>query len=356
MSEGYSQPVLRTGYEYVMPYRVSSLYCTIAADDGEVLSKTDKLLTVKYKDGSTKSIQLGTQYGRMEGSVYPHTVVSDLSAGQKFKASQHLAYNDGFFEKDWLDPTRLVMKFSRNVTVALTMNNEVFEDSSAISRELGEQMRTSVIKEKIFVLSFKKNLLNIMPEGSELKFGDILFTAVDDDTDFKNLSDSTVEMLQGLASMSPKSKYEGILDRLEIKYNGELSDMSPTLRKLATRLDKRLQEESSDPGQPRDNQVTSKYRSEGKNLAMDTLELKVFIRVDLTAGVGDKGVFANQMKSVISSVFTGEVTTESGQKVDAYFSYRSILNRQVTSPITMGTTIRLVKHVSRQLADVYFAS
>ena len=354
-SSGYVQPILRTGYEYVMPYKVSKLYCAIAKEDGQVVAKSDKLVTVKYKSGTTESFKIGTQYGRMEGSVYPHSLISDLGVGDKFKQNQHIVYNENFFEKDWLDPSRLVMKFGRNVTVALTMNNEVFEDSSAISKELGKEMSTTTIKEKIFILDFKKNLINILPEGTKTEPNTILFTAVDEETDFNNLSESTIDMLQNLAALSPKAKYNAVIDRYEIKYNGEVSDMSATLRKLATRLDRQLYEETKGTEhEASHNQVNSEYRSEGKNLQLDTLELKVFLRVELASGVGDKGVFASQMKSVISSVYSHSVTTESGTPVDAYFSMKGILNRIVNSCVMMGTTNRLTKHVSKQVSDIYF--
>jgi hypothetical protein len=131
--------------------------------------------------------------------------------------------------------------------------------------------------------------------------------------------------------------------------------MSPTLRKLASRLDRELYDETK--GTSNENstgRVTSEYRVGGKNLNMDTLELKVYIRVRLTQAIGDKGVFANQMKSVISDVYTNTITTESGERIDAVFSYRGMLNRIVNSPILIGTTNRLLKHVSKQVADIYF--
>lgn len=356
-SQGYAQPILRTGFEYVMPYKVGSLYCSIAKDSGEVVEKTAKLLTVKYKSGEIESIPLGNKYGRMEGSVYPHSLVSDLNVGTKFKKDDYLVYNENFFEKDWLDPSKLVMKFGRNVSVALTMNEEVFEDSSAISSELSKQMTTTIVKEKIFVIEFGKNIINVLPEGTAVDPNTILFTVVDENTDYNNLSESTIEMLQSLASLSPKAKVNGVIDRYEVKYNGETSDMSPSIKKLVNRLDRLTYDETKGTEyEVTNNRVTSEYRSEGKNLHLDTLELKVFIKIDITSAVGDKGVFANQMKSVISDVYTSTITTESGLRVDAMFSYKGILNRIVNSPILMGTTNRLVKHVSKKVADVYFGS
>lgn len=338
-----------------MPYKVGKLYCAIAEQDGQVVEKTDKLVTVKYKDNSIQSIRIGKQYGRMEGSIYPHDIVSKLTVGSKFKQNDYLAYNANFFEEDWLDPSKLIMKFGKNVTVALAMTNEVYEDSSAISTKLSEEMSTYVIKEKIYILDFNKNVINLLQEGTTVEPNTVLFSAIDNETDYTNLSESSIEMLQGLASLSPRAKYNGTIERYEIKYNGELSDMSPSLKKLATKLDRQLYEESKGTEyEARNNQVTSEYRSEGKNLNVDTLELKVFIRVKLGQKNGDKGSFSNQMKSVICDVFTESIRTESGLDIDAIFSFQGCLNRGVLSPVIIGTTNRLLKHVSQQVADAYF--
>jgi len=65
-------------------------------------------------------------------------------------------------------------------------------------------------------------------------------------------------------------------------------------------------------------------------------------------------VFGNQLKTVISDVYTHSIRGESGTKVDALFSYVGVLNRIVLSPFIQGTTIRLVKHVNKQVTDIYF--
>lgn len=354
-SAGYQQPLLRTGYEYIVPYRVGKLYCSIAKQDGQVIEKTDKLLTVKYKDNSIESFPLGTQYGRMEGTVYPHNLVSDLPLNKHFKKDDYLTYNTSFFEKDWLDPSRLILKMSRTVTTALSLNNEVFSDSSAISPELSKAMTTTIVKEKSFIIEFNKNITNLLPEKTKVTPDDVLFVVLDETTDYNNLSENTIEMLKSLSSLAPKAKINGTIERYEIKYNGDIQDMSPTLRKLATRLDKDIYERTKGTEyEVTSNRVTSEYRVDGKNLNIDTLELKVYISVDVTQAIGDKSVFANQMKSVISDIFTSDIYTESGVKIDAMFSFAGIMDRVVTSPLTIGTTLRILKEVSKQAADIYF--
>ncbi len=357
MTEGSVQPTVRTGYEYVIPYKAGKLYSAMAQQDGQVTEKTDRLLTVKYKDNTTETIKIGTLYGRMEGSVYPHELITTLNKGDKFKAGDPLAYNKNFFEPDWLNPNRLVLKTGSTITVAMALTKDVYEDSSAVSKRVNELMTTPVVKERIYIIDFSKHIMNVVPEGSQTTPDTVLFTAADTEADYGNLSESTINMLQNLAALTPRAKYNGVVERYEIKYNGELEDMSPSLRKLANRLDRQLYDETRGTEyEANHNRVTSEYRSEGKNLNLDTVELKVFIRINLKQNVGDKGVFSNQMKSVISDVFEHSITTPSGETIDAKFSYKSVIARIVGSPVLIGTTNRLSRHASKMAADIYFGN
>ena len=338
-----------------MPYKVGALYCVTAKEPGTVVSVDEKQLKVKHTSGKEQTIHLGSTYGRMEGSVYKHDIVTDLKAGQKFAEGEYLSYNTGFFERDWLDSSKLLMKFNRTVTVALSMSDEVFEDSSAVSKKLGALMAADVVKEKSFIIEFDKTIMDLKAEGEAIDVNDSLFTLTDNATDYSNLSDSSIDLLKGIANLSPKAKVKGTIFRYEMKYNGDLSDMSPTLKKLAMKLDRQTELESQSTGTIiKGNRVTSEYRSAGSNLMPKTLELKVFIMHKTNQAHGDKGVFASQMKSVISDVMQSTVTTESGVEVDAMFSYRSILNRVTLSPLLIGTTNRLLKHVSPMIAEAYF--
>lgn len=340
-----------------MPYKVGALYCVTAKEAGVVVSLDSKQLKVKYSSGKEQTIHIGSTYGRMEGSIYKHDIVTDLKPGQKFSEGEYLSYNTGFFERDWLDPNRLLMKFSRTITVALSMSDDVFEDSSAVSKKLGALMAAEVVKERSFIIEFNKTILDLKPEGESVDVNDSLFTLTDNTADYSNLSSSSIELLKGIANLSPKAKTKGSIFRYEMKYNGDLSDMSPTLKKLAVRLDKQTELESQSTGVViKNNQVTSEYRSSGSNLMPKTLELKIFILHKTDQAHGDKGVFGSQMKSVISDVMQSTVTTESGVEVDAMFSYMSILNRIALSPILIGTTNRLLKHVSPMIAQAYYSN
>lgn len=338
-----------------MPYKVGKLYCVIAQEPCVVKSVTDKNITVENAAGKLTSYSLGPTYGRMEGSVYKHEIVTDRKVGDKIKEQDYITYNSGFFEKDWLDSSKLIMKFSRSVTTAFMMNDEVYEDSSAISQSLSEKMSTPYVPEKVFLIEMSKNIIGLRDEGSPIEPNDVLFTVIDGGTDYTNLSDSSIELLKTVSSLSPKAKLRGKIFKYEVKYNGEYSDMSPSIKKFISSIDKDMVERTKNSGEEvKDNSVSGEYRSEGRNLLPGMMELRVFIESTVSQGIGDKGVFGSQMKSVVSSVFQSDITTESGTPIEAQFSFRSVLNRTVLSPILLGMTSRILKHVSPKIAEAYF--
>lgn len=354
-SKGYRQSPIRTGGEYVLPHKVNSKYCVTAEEDGTILDINDKILTVKYKSGKEVGYPIGTQYGSMEGSTYTHELITDLKPGSKFKKEEAILFHRDFFERDWLDKTKLVMKTSTVCTVALTMNNEVFEDSSAVSKNFAAKVGTEIVKDRKFILNFSDNLVELLPEGTKVKPEDVLFMSLDETSDGGNLSEQTIAMLKNLASLAPSSKVDGTIDRIEVKYNGDKEDMSPTIKKVVNRLDRDIYERTKGTEyEVKNNKVTGEYRSNGKNLNLDTLELTIYIKVPLRCGIGDKLVFGNPMKSVIGEIYTYDIHSESGDEIEAMFSYQGVINRVLNSPIIAGTTNRLIKGVGKQVVEAYF--
>ncbi len=338
-----------------MPYRVGKLYASMAEEAGTVTSLTDKMITVTYKSGEVSLSPLGLHFGRSEGSTYPNTIVTRLKLGEKFSEGDCITYNTGFFEPDWLDPNRIIYKSTMLSTVALAETNDVYEDSSGISVSLSERFKTRITKERSFVLEFDKNIVKMLPVGSQLTPEDVLFLVTDQGTDESALSEDAIMLLKRLSNIAPKAKVIGSLDKIEVRYNGDIADMSPSLRKITLASNAEIYASTKGTeDEIKDGAVNHEYRVSGKNLQVNTLELRLYITVGVTAGGGDKIVFASQMKSVIGEAFTYSVTTESGKVIDAFFGERSFAKRIVESPRIMGTTNRLLESAGLMMADIYF--
>lgn len=327
----------------------------MARDDGAVIDKTDAVLTVRYKDEEEVSVPIGSHYGTAEGTSYLHELVTPLNKGSRFKKGDPLSYNKLFFEPDWLDPSKIIFKTQMLVTTAMTETNEVHEDSCAISEKTSKRFSTNMIKTLPFVIDFNKNVLNIVKVGDEVDSDTRLFILSENEVDENNLSEDTINMLKKIGSVSPKAKTRGVVDSVEVYYNGDLEDMTPSLRKIVNQSNKRLRERTKGSANPyKTGRVNSDYRVKGRNLMLDTLVIKIQIRVESPGIVGDKGVFAAQLKTVVADVFTYDMTTPSGEPVEALFGMRPTIKRIVNSPFLMGTTNRLLRKLSKKVTDVYF--
>jgi hypothetical protein len=354
-TQGYRQPYVQTGYELMLPYRTSELFAYMAEEDGVVTKLNEYAIVVTYKTLGEKGVYLGRQYGKAEGSVYPHDIVTDLTLGEKFKKGDPIAYNSGFFERDFFNPKQIIYKGAMTVKTALYESSQTLEDSSSISRKVSEKMRANTTKIKSYVLNFKQNIRKMVKVGDKVEPEDILFYIEDETTANTDIfSNETVDTLKRIAAFAPKAKMQGVVDRIEVYYHGDKDDMSPTIRQLCQYSDKILRDRALAKGDSVvTGQVGQDYRVGGNPLLMDTLEVRIYITRQTKASIGDKGVFANQMKTVFGEVIDQSMHTQTGEEIDAVFGFRSISARVVLSPLIIGTTTTLLKLIAKKAIDIY---
>lgn len=353
--EGYHQPFMRTGYESVLADRTGEMFAYNAKKNGKVLSKNDRGIIIEYEDGEKKGVNLGRQYGKAEGSVYPHDIVSLLNVGDTFSKGDNIAYNTGFFEPDFLDPKSVVWRSSMSVKTVLYDSSQTHEDSSSISKNLSAKLTTKTTKVRSFVVDFKQGVKNVLKIGTRVEPETTLFIIEDEITNDLGLFDEqSLATLQKLANKAPKAKVRGVVDRIEVYYHGNKDDMSSSLRAIANQSDKELAETAKAVGKTIfTGEVTDDYRVSGTPLALDQAEIKVYVTLETSAGVGDKGVFANQMKSVFGEVMDYTMTAEDGTVIDAVFGSTSINNRIVTSPVVIGTTTTILKLIGQKAVQIF---
>lgn len=352
---GYHATAVRTGYEQVVAHRTSDLFAFTAKKPGKVISLSETGMVVEYDDGEKKGIELGRRYGNAEGATIPHDVRAAVKLGQKFKVGDLLSYNEGFFERDFLDPNQVVWKAGVTLRVALMESTMTLEDSSAISKRAGELLQAKTTKVRTIIVDFQQAISKLVKVGQAVESGDILCVIEDATTARNSLFDEeSLDTLRVLQAQTPQAKASGIVERIEVFYHGEKSDMSESLRSIANASDREMVARHRSIGRSAMNgQVDESFRSDGDPLNLDTLAIKIYITTDVPAGVGDKGVFGNQMKTVFGKVMEHPVTTESGKEIDAIFGQKSIFDRIVTSPELMGTTIVLMGVAGKRAVKAY---
>ncbi|MBN22758.1 MAG: hypothetical protein CL678_15845 [Bdellovibrionaceae bacterium] len=355
-ADGYQVSPVRTGYEQVLAQRTDDLFATAAKQDGEVTSVTADGIVVTYADGSVRRIELGRRFGTVAGATVPHTVITDLKEGDKVVKGDILAFNTGYFARDPINPKTVAWKAGILVTTAFLESPDTLEDSCAISEKVAEQMTTQTTKIKNVVVKFDQVIHNLVKPGVKLDLSSILCTIEDPVTANSDLFDEdSLDTLRMLSAQTPRAKFVGTVERIEIYYNGDKEDMSESLRELSVKSDTQIRKRYKVQG--RGNNVTgrvdSSMRVDGNPLESDTAVIKVYITASVPAGVGDKGVFGNQMKTVIGRVMTGINRTESGVDLGAIFGWNSVTARIVESPVIIGTTNTVLKLGSRRAVDIY---
>ena len=354
-SEGYQVQPVQTGYDEVIPHRVNDLFAYTAKGDGVISAVHPDAITVTYKDGSTRSVELGRRFGTVAGKTFPHNLVTDLKLGQKVKAGEVISYNSLYFQPSTLNPTQVSMKTGVMVRTAILECADTLEDSSIISERVAKLMTTSVTEIRDIVVTFDQTLRNFVKTGQTVDSEDILCTIEDAVTANTDLFDEdTIDTLRLLGSQTPKAKHNGIIERIEVFYNGDKEDMSPSLRAIADQGDRERAKLSKNLNRKvLTGSVDGALRVAGNPLNMDSMAIRVYITTRVSAGVGDKGVFVNQMKTIFGRVMSGRNQTLAGEDLDAIFSYTSFSNRICLSPELIGTTTTLLKVLSKKVVEAY---
>jgi len=335
---GYHQMPVRTGYEQVVAQRTGDMFAAAATQDGKVISVAPTGVIVQYADGTKQGYEVGRRFGNAAGLVIPHEIRANVKLGDEFKKGHILIYNTGFFEPDMLNPNNVVWKAGLLVKTVLMEVPETLEDSSAISARITDRLTTKVAKPVEVVVTFDQAISKLVKEGQAVSSEDILCIIEDAVTSQANLFDeNSLNTLKLLSNYAPQAKVKGIVERIEVYYHGEKEDMSDSLRAIANAADKTLAERFKSTGRKvLTGSVDEAFRVGGEPLQFEHLCIRFYITSEVEMGEGDKGVFANQMKTVVGKKMVSEYKTEKGETIDAVFGAQSIDNRIVLSPYIIG--------------------
>lgn len=288
-AKGYRAAPLRTGYEQVIASRTDDLFAATAKQNGKVSVVTERAITVTYEDGSTQSIQLGRRFGTVAAMTLPHEIKTPLKVGDDVKAGDILTYNSHYFDLDPLNPTTAVFKFGCLLTVALMESPDTLEDSCAISEHAADLLQTQTSEIRNIVVSFKDTIHGLAQVGSSVVVEDILCTIEDPVTAQSHLFDETsIDTLRLLAASSPRAKVKGVVEKIEVFYNGDFDDLSPSLQDIVQESDRNRKRLARDLRvEYASGRVDGSLNIEGHSLAPDTAVIRVHITSNRAFSVGD---------------------------------------------------------------------
>lgn len=355
--EGYQVMPVTTGYEQVLAHRTDEMFAYAAKEDGKVVELSDTHVTIEYKSKERVAVEIGTVYGIYNGSHVPQRIVTDVTKGMSFKAGHVLVWNSGYFDRNFHDRTQVMWKAGALITVALMESVDTLEDACAISEDLGRRIATEFTTVRNITVDFDQNISNLVKVGDDVDLETILCTLEDSlISENKQFSGDALDSLRTLGAINPKAKVKGSVERIEVLYNGETAEMSKTLKSITNKADKERAERTKRlaNGDATTGQLSEPINIEGRRLTRNKAVIKVYITKTLGAGVGEKGVLGNQLKTIISRVMTGRNETESGEPLDMLFGRQSIANRIVLSPDRIGTLSSATLALSKAVAKEYF--
>jgi len=355
-AKGYQVTGLRTGYEGVLAHRTDDLFASSARANGKVVGLDEKSIRIEYEDGKVESIELGRRFGTSGGLTLPHSLVTQFKQGDEIKQGDIVAYNDGFFAPSFFNPKQVNWKAGVMATTALMEAVYTLEDSSAITEELAAELGTTTTKVKVVTVAFNQAVRGLVKPGDKVDLESILCTIEDEVTARNDLfDDQSLDTLRMLSAMTPRAKCVGVVEKVEIFYHGDTDDMSDSLRAIARQGDLERKKMSARMGEPAiTGAVDQSFRIEGDGLNQNHMAIRIYISHNVGTGVGDKAVFANQMKTVFGHILKGPHETQTGVKLDAIFGFKSVQDRIVLSPMLIGTTNTLLRVIGEKAAQIYF--
>jgi hypothetical protein len=360
MAVGNIASPIRTGMETVISHRVDKLYAFTAVADGIIKEKSDTHILVEYNDNQYPNdyVTLGIEYGKAKGCVYPHNIISDREAGYVFKAGECLAYNTGFFERDIIEPTQVVYKGATIGRITFLEAIETDEDSTIPSASLADKLQTYSTDIKDIVVEFTDDIRNMKKVGDKVELGDILCNIVNKTVaDAELFSEQSLNLLNDVSADSPKCKHTGEITRIECFYNGEIENMSDSLKKIALKSDDycRKQSKRTLGDYHKSGLVTNDFKVGGQRLERDRACIRIYITGLVRAGAGDKATVGGQVKTTFADVIRGRYSTlRDGKEVDLLNSYLAPCNRKVKSMELMGMAITLCKVQCEKVCKDYF--
>lgn len=353
-AQNYTPNILRTGYDNVLAHRTTELYSKIAQQDGKVTSVSKDAIVVTYKDGTTDNYPLGLVIGTASGEYHPHKRITDLKEGDTFKAGEALGWDDHWFIRDPFCPGQLTVKVGRMVRLALVEDQGVYEDSLEISNDFAQECVTPYIKCKAFLIGVEQALTMKVKVGDEVDYDTILCDV--EDAHVADIADmpSDVGGIMKFGTRQVKSHHHGKVVAIEVKYNGQYEEMSPSVLEYVTKADKERARlaKITNSGIVNGN-ISSNLNVKKQSIMPGKVKIMVYIEALDPSVTADKYVIGNQMKGTVGNIMHRKLSTRDGREIQVKFSFKSLFNRMVLSLRNKLAANELVIHVTKRAVDIY---
>lgn len=344
-----------SGGERTVAYRTDDQWARNAKNGGKVETISGGIMTVRYNDGETESFNLGRYFGTWSGNIIPHQIDTTYKVGDIFNKDDIITYNSYYFEPDNINPGHVIFKRGIRGNVLFWEARDTLEDANSISVEFSKKLSTSATEKRYVTIPADHDVEMFIKEGGTVDPETILCTLRPPLSGLSTrYSKEAVEALDALNTLTPKAKYDGVVERIELMYTGELDEMSESLQDIVSEYDAKLYRNNRRLDNPvKSAKIDPSYSIKGRDVGENQVVLIYYVTKLFGAAIGDKIVLGNQMKSIISNVVDVPYVAEDGTVVDVTFSRQGISNRIVNSMDLQGTSNTVLALIEKKMIEAY---
>lgn len=246
------------------------------------------------------------------------------------------------------------MKTGALFRTVLMENNDTLEDGSRIGPRVKSKLATWTSKEKGILIKADQVVEDLVQVGQEVMDDDVLCRILEAGTEGIASTDASLAALNRLTGNNPRSPKQGKIGRIEVVYNGNPEDFSPSLQAIIESDNKRRAKLARKTGGrvAKTGQISRATFVAGEKVLPGTLCIAIYIDSLLDFNPGDKFSVANQLKSVPGGTLDGVNVTLDGKEIDVIFGYRSVNDRIVGSPIKQGSVNTTMIFCTDDVMDV----
>ena len=372
-----SDPLLITsGADEALPYLISNTFAFKAKDDGIVKEITDDHMIIEYKHKDDKGnprceyVDLSEEVQKNSSSGFFVTLKldTDLKVGSKVKSRDIVAYDKKSFSNEMGADDNIAYNIGTLAKYAILNTDEGYEDSAIISDTLSEGMASDIVKAVDITLDKNTNVLSMCKKGQAVNEGDTLmviqntYDQEDLTTILKNLSIND-DNVSELGRKTIKSEVTGWVQDIKIERTVELSELSPSLRKIVKAYEDEINKRKLSM-KKYGIEDTNKVLQDTKALpaigslknAADGLKITLYLKYHDKFSTGDKLIYGTAVKGVCKDIFPKGQEPYSeyrkDEKIHALLSIGSINARMVTSVLITTGINKFLIELSRKCKEM----
>ena len=372
----FDVPMVGTGIEQVIPYKVSNTFGYKARSDGKIVKvdEENKFLIIKYVDGTSERVEYGSKYNKNSDFFLENNLELNVKEGQTVKEGSIVTYNKDFFKKCM---NKLIFTQGAMARVAIHEGEVTEDDSSAISWRLGNKLTTAVIKRKQIILGANANVVSCVKVGDHVLYGDPLMVyenSQDKDDDMallELLGEADESVLDKIARHKASANYSGVIKDIKMYWTVDPDQMGDSAKKFVKQYINKIKKDIASEEEASGSKSIKRYSievSKPSGPMKDRINgcvmpkeggilVEFFIEHSANKRAGDKVSCNSALKTVINKVMSKEecayrINEKSKfNTIDFIQSNIGVANRMVTSVYLTGFLSKILFESGKEIAD-----